>query len=337
MTTACTLVPSVEHVFSDHPESPARFEGLLGLNEAPTNDELLWLEPERAQMADVFRVHDAAMVKYLKEASEQGPAIIDEAPTYVTPASWDAALLAAGGALTCTHAVLEGAADSAFAIVRPPGHHAEPDRAMGFCLLNNLAIAVRTALELGVRRVLIVDYDAHHGNGTQQAFLHEDRVAYISTHQGGIYPGSGHLEDAPHARGRIINLPLPAYAGDAAFDLIAQQVLAPLAEHVQPDLIFVSAGYDAHWSDPLTTLGLSTAGYLRINRALIAMAKQYCQGRIIFVLEGGYDPQVIADNVLGVLASLTGKPGPEDHLGLSTFPEPDIAVLLSYLKELHHL
>jgi len=257
----------------------------------------------------------------LEAACQRGDSVIDMAPTYVNRASYQAALLAAGACRDATRAVLKSQARNAFAIVRPPGHHAEPDRPMGFCLLNNIAIASLDALASGVERVMVVDYDAHHGNGTEKAFWDNPRAGYFSTHQEGIYPGTGWLEDAPHARGRLANFPLPAYSGDACFSQIIDQALAPLLRAFRPGLMLVSAGFDAHWSDPLTTLGLSSAGFLTISKKLVALAEEICAGKIVFVLEGGYDPQNLSNGVRAVFGALTGQdPVPvADH---SKFPEP---------------
>jgi acetoin utilization deacetylase AcuC-like enzyme len=193
---------------------------------------------------------------------------------YVTSGSFEAAMQAAGATIECARAVLDGATPSAFAIVRPPGHHAEPDCPMGFCLFNNLAIAVADVLARGTPRVMIVDFDAHHGNGTQAAFLHEPRVAYLSTHQRGIYPGSGYEHEAPEARGRVVNVPLPAYAGDECYARVMQELALPLARAFQPQAVFVSAGYDAHWRDPITSLGLSTTGFHGMVSALVHLARE---------------------------------------------------------------
>ena len=337
MTVQCTLVPSREHTMNDHPENSARFAKLGNLKKLRFREPVSWLDAEPASMADLMRVHDPAFLKELKEESARGPAVIDPAPTYVTRGSWEAALMAAGGAVACTRAVLEGSASSAFAIVRPPGHHAEPDRAMGFCLLNNIAVAVRSAMEQGISSVLIVDFDAHHGNGTQAAFLHEGRVAFISTHQGGIYPGSGKLEDAPHARGRIVNLPLPAYAGDGVYAQVMSQVILPMAERVRPEMVFISAGFDVHWDDPITALGLSITGIFHLCQGLVFLAQQLCQGKIVFVLEGGYDPDTLYEGSRAVLAALANEGKTPDSSGPSPFPEPDVSLLLSYARELHRL
>jgi len=271
------------------------------------------------------------MLRTFEAACRQGPGITDYAPTFVTPATYAEAFLAAGATLDCTRAVLSGRAQNAFAIVRPPGHHAEPEAAMGFCLLNNIAIATRHALANGIGKALIVDFDVHHGNGTQAVFLNEQRVAFFSTHQENIYPfRTGFIEDAPLARGRIINLPLPARTGDAAFARIAEQVLTPLVEHFAPEMMFVSAGFDSHWDDPLAELGLSSVGYYAYVRRLVKLAGQYCGGKIVFVLEGGYNPRNIATGVEAVLAALTGT---EFSLqDPSPYPEPDISARLEQVR-----
>jgi acetoin utilization deacetylase AcuC-like enzyme len=277
------------------------------------------------------------MLDFLQKAIRRGPALVDPAPTYVTPASWDAALLAAGSAIACTRSVYSGETQRAFALVRPPGHHAEPRRAMGFCLLNNLAIAVRAGLDAGLRRVFIVDFDAHHGNGTQAAFLGEERVGFISTHQGNLYPGTGLLEEAPQARGHIANLPLPPLTGDRAFEQIFDLAISPLCRRFAPEMIFVSAGYDGHWKDPLTDQGLSTRGYYELSVRLAALADEVCAGKIVFVLEGGYDPICLADAVMASLAALAGNDLPADSAGRSPRPEPDIRTLLAEFQKLHGL
>jgi acetoin utilization deacetylase AcuC-like enzyme len=262
------------------------------------------------------------MLREFEAACRQGPGITDYAPTYVTPSTFADAFLAAGATLDCTHTVLEGKAQNAFAIVRPPGHHAEPDASMGFCLLNNIAIATRQALSKGIGKALIVDFDVHHGNGTQAVFFEEPRVAFLSTQQENIYPfRTGFIEDAPQGRGRIVNVPLPARAGDNAFARIAEEVLTPLAERFKPEMIFVSAGFDSHWDDPLAELGLSSAGYYRYARQLVELAGEYCEGKIVFVLEGGYNPRNLASGVDAVLSALTGTEF--EAQDPSPYPEPE--------------
>jgi len=207
---------------------------------------------------------------------------------------------------------------------------------MGFCLLNNIAIAAMSALCNGMERVLVVDYDAHHGNGTEKAFWNEPRAGYFSTHQENIYPGSGSLQAAPHARGRIADLPLPARSGDKCFSLLFDEAFVPLARRFNPSIILVSAGFDAHWSDPITSLGLSTPGYYAISKKLVDLAGEICAGRIVFVLEGGYGPQNVANGVRAVFAALTGNPPPQVD-DLSKYPEPDISKRIQAFRTWHDL
>ncbi len=321
MKTVYTFVPSPNHVYSDHPERPARFE-VLKPRLKSFDAELIEAKP--ATREEIERVHDSKLVASLeKTCREEAPGIIDYAPTYVTQSSFEDALLAAGGVITCTRAVLNGDAKNAFALVRPPGHHAEPDRAMGFCLFNNIAIGARDALVNGLERVMVIDYDAHHGNGTQAAFLNDERMAFLSAHQWGIYPGTGWIEDAPHAKARIVNVPLPAYAGDKVYERVADRVFAPFVESFKPQMILISVGFDAHWNDPITTLGLSTAGYSTLAKKVIALAEEHCDGRIVFVLEGGYDPMNVANGAEAVFDALSRRGISQDAKDPSSHPEPD--------------
>ena len=332
MSTLYTFAPASGHYQTGHPEHPDRL-GLLDF--AGIIPALAWdgiipgiqaLSFSAATRAEVERVHTVDMLTRLEAACQRGPSIIDSAPTYVTGASYQAALLAAGACRDAARAVINGQADNAFAIVRPPGHHAEPERAMGFCLLNNVAIAGLDALAGGVERIMVVDYDAHHGNGTEKAFWNNPRAAYFSTHQENIYPGTGRLQDAPHARGRLANFPLPAHTGDESFSLIFDQALAPLVKAFRPGLILVSAGFDAHWSDPLTSLGLSTAGFLAISKKLVRLAEEICSGKIVFVLEGGYDPLNLSNGIRAVFGALTGQ-DPAPVADRSKYPEPETSSL----------
>ncbi len=308
MSTAYTFVPSPEHEYPDHPECPERLNELIPkLDSFPAER----IEASPAKHEDIARVHVPHLITGLERVCREGaPGIIDYAPTFVTRTSFEDALLAAGATLACSRAVIAGEFDNAFAIVRPPGHHAEPDKAMGFCLFNNIAVAARDALAQGLERVLVVDYDAHHGNGTQAAFLKDKRTAYLSTHQWGIYPGTGWLEDAPHARKRIVNVPLPAYAGDQSFARITEEIIQPTVEAFRPEMIFVSAGFDSHWNDPLTSLGLSSTGFFNISKRLVELAEEHCGGKIVFVLEGGYNPTNVANGAAAVFKALAGRIAP---------------------------
>lgn len=336
MKTACVLVPSPQHAYPGHPEGPERFSELGDWHLQPYSAALEWLEPVKAHPADLLTVHSQEMIHFLEQACRAGTRIIDPAPTYVTPGSFEAALTAAGAALECTRAVLESRVGNAFAIVRPPGHHAEPERSMGFCLFNNVALSAHVALQHGLQKLLIVDFDVHHGNGTQAAFWNEPRVAYFSTQQEGIYPGSGRMEEAPEARGRLVNLPLPPRAGQAAFALIARDVLPRLVERFQPEMIFVSAGFDAHWDDPLAEGGLSSSDYFNLAERLVHLAQEACRGRIVFVLEGGYHPTHLATGVEAVLSALTGFTSTARAHDPSPYPEPDIRPRVDQLLHYHH-
>jgi acetoin utilization deacetylase AcuC-like enzyme len=158
-----------------------------------------------------------------------------------------------------------------------------------------------------MERVMVIDYDAHHGNGTQAAVLNDERIAFLSTHQWGIYPGTGWIDDAPHAKKRIVNVPLPAYAGDHVYEQVADRVFLPFVQSFKPQMIFISVGFDAHWNDPITTLGLSTAGYLTLAKKVMSLAEEYCDGKSVFVLEGGYDPVNVANGAEAVFIAVTGK------------------------------
>ncbi len=323
MTTACAIVLSPKHVFPEHEEAPTRFRTLGGWESKSYAACIRFLEPKPAARETVTAVHSERMLRDFEEACRQGPGITDYAPTFVTTSTFEDAFLAAGATLNCTEEVLEGKAQNAFAIVRPPGHHAEPEAAMGFCLLNNVAISARYALSKGAARVLIVDFDVHHGNGTQAVFLDERRAAFLSTQQENIYPfQTGFIEDAPQARGRIVNVPLPRRAGDAAFTQVGEQVLTPLVKNFAPEMIFVSAGFDSHWDDPLAELGLTSAGYHAYARRLVELAGQNCDGRIVFVLEGGYNPRNVASGVDAVLSALCGTDF--EAQDPSPYPEPDV-------------
>jgi len=334
MKTVYTFVPSPNHVYPDHPERPGRLD-ILQPRLNSFDAELMETIPARPE--EIAYVHNPQLISALERVCrEEAPGIIDYAPTYVTQSSFEDALLAAGGVMTCARAVLNGDAKNAFAIVRPPGHHAEPDRAMGFCIFNNVAIAARDALAQGMERVAIIDYDAHHGNGTQAAFLNEEHVAFLSVHQyqTGFYPGTGWIEDAPHAKKRIVNVPLPAYAGDQVYEQVAEMVFVPFAESFKPQMIFISVGFDAHWSDPITMLGLSTAGYLMLARKVVALAEQYCDGKIVFVLEGGYDPVNVANGAETVFIAETGKVAPESS-DPSPRREPDCESRIEEVRKWH--
>lgn len=329
MTTTYTWVPAPEHEYPDHPERPERLTDL--------ESRLPSLHAERMDVTpatrdEIARVHSKQMIEGVEAACAEGGGIIDYAPTFVTRTSFEDALLAAGATIKCAREVWTGEVANAFAIVRPPGHHAEPTRAMGFCVFNNIAIAARDLLERGAKRVLVVDFDAHHGNGTQAAFWNDERLGYLSTHQWGIYPGTGRMDEAPHAQRRIVNVPLPAYAGDACFSRISEKVITPMVKIFRPEMIFVSAGFDSHWDDPITIMGLSSTGFFAISKGLVELAQDFCGGKIVFVLEGGYDPLNVANGASAVFGAMMGESfvNPGDQC---PYTEPDIEKMIESIRQ----
>lgn len=336
---AYTVVSSLGHDLPGHPENPRRFQHFNRLEEPPLSEKLLGIEANLAPMSVVTAVHPPSYISALEKASSQGPGFLDHGDTYITTASYEAALEAAGGAIDVVQAVINGQANSGFALVRPPGHHTSATRPSGFCLLNNIAIAARYVQSLGHQRVMIFDFDVHHGNGTQDLFEMDPSILYISTHQYGIYPGTGSIHEigSGEGSGSVVNIPLPARAGDQAFDAITTQLLQPIAKRFQPDILLISAGFDAHWNDPLANLQLSTTGYHQLGISLLHLAEELCEGKIVYFLEGGYDPDDLWDNILAILYSLAGEPLPVDRLGSAPFPEVSIDQIIETLQTLHDL
>ena len=289
-----------------HPDTPARLDAIEAA--LAERDWLGWerREAPAAQEEWLELVHEARLVQRIRELSLMGGGAID-ADTYVGADSYRAALHAAGGACAMVQALLSGQADFGFCGVRPPGHHAEPARAMGFCLFNNIAIAATYALrELGARRVFIFDWDVHHGNGTAEAFRHSAEVLFASVHQQGIYPGSGQRGDigSGPGEGYTLNLPVPAGAEEDLWLSLLEHIALPAAVAFKPDLVLVSAGFDAHRDDPLADCRLGTESFARMARQLrdFAAAAGVPLG---LVLEGGYNIPVLAECVPAALAALT--------------------------------
>ncbi|MBA2454874.1 MAG: histone deacetylase [Chloroflexia bacterium] len=315
-TTA--LIWSTEYQRHDtgaHPESPERIGALeRALTTAGMFGDREVYAPQPAPVEAVTAVHSPAMVEWVRRMSENGGAWVDP-DTFVSPDSYDVALLAAGGAMQAVDLVLEGDAQRAFALVRPPGHHAEPNRAMGFCLFNNVAVAARDAIERhGLQRVAIIDWDVHHGNGTQAIFWEDPAVLFVSLHQYPFYPGSGarHERGAGAGEGFTVNVPLPAGSGDDAYRAALSDVVSPAVAAFEPQMIIVSAGFDAHGDDPLAQMRLSTNAFREMARVTHELAKQHCEGRLVLVLEGGYNLTALGESVVAVLEVLDRDNGSSD-------------------------
>jgi acetoin utilization deacetylase AcuC-like enzyme len=325
-----------------HPENPGRLQAvidLLALNQGVVGSSTM--EPVIAEYEQLAQVHEQSLISLVKQTSTRGDGHLD-ADTYVTAASYDQARLAVGTTCKLVDAVMEQVADNAFALVRPPGHHAERRKVGGFCLFNSIAVAARhVQVKYGVERVLVIDFDVHHGNGTQEIFYANPNVLFVSMHlyHPFFYPGSGSAEEigVDAGKGATLNVPFPPGAGDASYELALREVVIPLSRRFKPEFILVSAGFDAHWIDPLASAGLSLPGYSKIAQQILALANDVCGGRCVFVLEGGYHREALAYGVLNVLNVLGKRDEVVDPLGLSPYSEPDIKPLIKRLRTLHLL
>ena len=291
-----------------HPERPARATVMAAVAERWADGGGAVAAPAPAPADALLRVHDQLHLETV--GGTAGRRVRLDADTFTAPDSEEVARLAAGAAIRAVEHALAGATGVAF--VRPPGHHAERDRAMGFCLYNNVAVAAAHALSRGLERVAVVDYDVHHGNGTQWMFYDDPRVLYMSLHQYPFYPGTGAAGDVGSGGGAgfTVNVPLEAGAGDADYGLLFDAALAPILEAYGPDLLLVSAGYDAHDRDPLGGMRVSTDGYARMDRVLRGVAERCCGGRLAVVTEGGYDLDALEACLAGTLDVLAAPQAP---------------------------
>ena len=315
-----------------HPERPDRLEAVRrGIWQAGLEPQLQILSPRPATSAELLRVHTAGHVALV--ASTEGRQYRFDPDTQAGPHSYEAALLAAGAVADAVDKVLDGTLDRAFCAVRPPGHHALPDRAMGFCLFGNVAVAAAHALARGLQRVLIVDFDVHHGNGTQAMFYGDKRVLYVSSHAWPFYPGTGGLDEVGEgeARGFTVNLPLPGALGDREYASVYRRIVEPIGRAFDPELVLVSAGFDAHRGDPLAGMDLTAAGYAELMDVCVGMATGAARGRVVAVLEGGYGLPALAQSAAAVVRVLLGeRPAP-----LAASPEgPTLAMIGGYRRAL---
>lgn len=293
-----------------HPESPER---LVALYEMLDNPDMAWkisgIDARHATREELERVHRGSLIDFIAQTAGKPMTVLDP-DTVATAETYDTARLAAGGFMNAIDSVMSGETGNAFALVRPPGHHAQASVAAGFCIFNNIAVGARHAIaRWGLERILIVDWDLHHGNGTQEAFYQENRVLYFSAHQSPGYPGTGGPEEMGSGAGKgyTINVPLRPGADDAFYVRLFRELLCPVARSFRPELILVSAGFDSYVGDPLGQMRMTPEGFACLTRILADLADECCDGRIVMVLEGGYHVQGLTKCVRAVLLELLGE------------------------------
>jgi acetoin utilization deacetylase AcuC-like enzyme len=315
-----------------HPERPQRLDAVRrGLDEAGLTGALVRLAPREATRDELLRVHSAAHVD--RVAATEGRRVRFDADTAAGPRSYAAAVRAAGAMADAVGKVLDGAIDRAFCNVRPPGHHAMRNRPMGFCLFNNVAVGAAAALARGLTRVAVIDFDVHHGNGTQDSFYSDRRVLYASSHQFPFYPGTGALSEVGegNARGFTVNLPMPRGLGDGDYRRAYREILEPIGKAFDPELVLVSAGFDAHRADSIGGMAVSAAGFAEIMDVCLAIAGGSARGRIVAALEGGYDLDGLAESAAAAVGQMLGA-APR---ALSSPAQPGFEGLLRAYRRAH--
>ncbi len=318
--TVCIVYDPIylKHDTGAHVENYGRLVSTMEvLEESRLLDELTRLSPRAATYEEISLVHSSHHIARVESYSSRGGGWLD-GDTVASPDSYTVALYAAGGVLRGLDAVMNGEVNHAFALVRPPGHHATRDQAMGFCLFNNIAIAAKYAMaNYNLERILIADFDVHHGNGTEEIFYSDPNVLYFSTHQYPHYPGTGRISDdgSGEGKGATINVPLPAFCGDDEYHRVYREILVPVAKRFEPQFILVSAGYDLHWADQLSAMQVTVGGFASITDIIKGLADELCQGRLLFSLEGGYNLKALAFSIRACLEVLLGSPLSDDPLG----------------------
>ncbi|THB76629.1 MAG: histone deacetylase [Desulfobulbaceae bacterium] len=304
----------------NHPERIERLRVIYNVLDRPEIAEKFVFPSFRpAELEEISRNHDRALVGRVEETAGKNFDFLDQ-DTATSAKSFEAACSAAGAVITGVDLLMSGEIDNGFALVRPPGHHAERDRSMGFCLFNNIAVAALHAVKQhGLKRVMIVDWDLHHGNGTQFSFYDSEEVLYCSTHQYPYYPGTGSLEEVGTGKGEgyTINVPLPGGFGDQDYAAIFNDIIIPVGRDYKPEIVLVSAGFDIYQGDPLGSMAVSPAGFAYMTRTLQQLAEEVCEGRHLMTLEGGYNLKGQRDGGIAVLSELLGEALAEDEYYLS--------------------
>jgi acetoin utilization deacetylase AcuC-like enzyme len=308
----------LEHDTGRHVENADRLVSITRLlEEKDLMDTLTMISPLEVLPDELALVHATEYINRIKNFAESGGGYLDY-DTVVSPGTYKAAILAAGGLIEATEAVIKGTVNHAFALVRPPGHHATCWQGKGFCIFNNIAVAAKHVLSnYDLDRILIVDFDVHHGNGTQDTFYADSNVLYFSTHEYPLYPGTGNINETGirEGAGYNVNIPMIAGWGDDEYQAVYEDILAPIAINYKPQLIMVSAGYDGHWADNLALMQLSVSGFARIVEIIKVLADKLCDGKLVFTLEGGYNLEAISYSVLATINILQGNKDIEDPLG----------------------
>ena len=302
----------LRHETEPHPENPGRLTAIQNrLESSEFYNNLIPIQPRKATAEEIGMVHDSGYVASVKQSCADEVRNLD-ADTVISSNSYDAALLSAGAGMKAIDQLIDGNIHNAFCAVRPPGHHAEQDHAMGFCLFNNVGIAARYAQKTkGLNKIFIFDWDVHHGNGSQHSFYSDPSIYYSSTHQYPFYPGTGAKEETGtgDGLGTTLNLPMDAYSDDDDYLSAVENKLIPEIQHFKPDLIIISAGFDAHQNDPLAQIQLTTDCFGKMTELLMGIARDVCDGRLLSMLEGGYDYDALSDSVrLHMQTLLTFEP-----------------------------
>lgn len=327
----------LEHRMGDHhPESPQRLEVIYRmLEQQPAFSSFPIIEPRPATEEEITLIHTKTYFDKIKETAGRERVYLDP-DTSTSPRSFEVACLAAGGLLQAADMIMEGSLKNGFGLVRPPGHHAEASQARGFCIFNNIAIAAQHLIEKrGLRRILIVDWDLHHGNGTQHAFYSRNDVLYFSIHQFPYYPGTGFWNEIGSGKGEgfTINVPLAPGKTDADYLFIFERLLSPVAAAYQPEFVLVSAGFDIFAGDPLGGMRVSTAGFSGLTAAVMNLARASAQGRLLLTLEGGYNPDGLEAGVRNVLLALSGQKRPSPpEAGISASMQQEVEPVFKVAK-----